>query len=679
MVSPLIKWDHSEDWFVSKFDDQNKIKSGERKLKIVLTDLDYEYIAGHTIDGKVFFYSLDLFCFFNVFSSFLLGRVLFPATAYLFIAWETLAMMKGLSHCMLNVEFEDIKFLRATSLTRDIDIELLVMIHPGTGRFEISESGTALVTGTIQAPEKTNMTDINVDTDESGGTTLKTRDFYKELRLRGYHYNGVFRSVVEARSDGLKGKVRWDMNWVAFMDCLLQIQILGKDSRSLILPTGIQRMTIDAIKHMELVKALEDSSVIDKVFDVNVSHELSIIRSGGVEIVNLQANVVSRRRPPGIPVLEYYKFVPHFPSPMLSKTDGARVLVQLALENVPTLKVKAVEVGTQLANTILPIIQEALADLPLVTAELTLLSNQSTEIDGIVVENRNLSSKTDCLFVVTSRSLHDKDFIESSVTSLKDNGFFVAREKVGFTDTNLKLPLHFKLISIINTDDEVLVLLQYNKKQLKDNLNVIKISEQDTQFKWLEKTKLALKNGPVVLFAQKEKTSGIIGLVNCLRKEPEGHKISCVFIDDDNAPAFDLQNPLYSSQLNLGLAINVLRNGRWGSYRHLKIQQNNIERPARDHCYVNALIKSDLSSLKWISGPYNYSQPEGELVKIQYASLNFRDVMLATGKLTADAYTNNRLEHDDGLGFEYSGKTKSGKRVMGMSRSAAIVKQFCVV
>ena len=601
----------------------------------------------------------------------MLGRVLFPATAYLFLAWETLAMMKGISYFMLNVEFEDIKFLRATSLTKDIEVELLVMIHPGTGNFEISENGTTLVTGTIRAPEKTNQTVINVDTKESEFPLLKTRDFYKELRLRGYHYNGAFRSVVEARSDGLQGKVRWDMNWVAFMDCLLQIQILGKDTRSLILPTGIQRMTIDANKHMEMVKALEDAGVTDKVFDVNVSPELNIICSGGIEVVNLQASVVGRRRPPGIPVLEYYKFIPHFPSPMISKSDGIRVLVQLALENVPTLKVKAVEVGNQSADSILPSIQEALADLPLVTADLTLLTNKPTDVDGILVEDGDLSTHTKCLFIIASDCIHDNAFIESSVPSLEDNGFFVAREK-SFT-SNLMLPSNFNLLAVITIEDEVFVLLQYLKRKFMGISTVIKISEQDTKYEWLDKAKMTLRTGPVVLVAQNEKNSGIIGLCNCLRKEPDGNMISCVFIDDDKAPAFDLQNPLYNSQLKLGLAINVLRDGKWGSYRHLQILQTYSERPARDHCYVNALIKSDLSSLKWISGPYNYSQPEGKLVKVQYASLNFRDVMLATGKLTADVVADNRLEHECVLGFEFSGVTKNGKRVMGMTATAAMV------
>lgn len=46
MISPLIKWDHSENYFVMKFELD---KSGERKVALSLEE--NAYIAGHVIDG----------------------------------------------------------------------------------------------------------------------------------------------------------------------------------------------------------------------------------------------------------------------------------------------------------------------------------------------------------------------------------------------------------------------------------------------------------------------------------------------------------------------------------------------------------------------------------------------------------------------------------------------------
>jgi len=61
MIAPLVRWEHSEDWYVTMYRIQDKIKSGERNISISLKDDEHEYLSGHVIDG----------------------RNLFPATGYL--------------------------------------------------------------------------------------------------------------------------------------------------------------------------------------------------------------------------------------------------------------------------------------------------------------------------------------------------------------------------------------------------------------------------------------------------------------------------------------------------------------------------------------------------------------------------------------------------------------------
>lgn len=50
MISPVIEWDHSEDYFVPKF-------SGDwfeqRNIAINISDKEFEYIQGHVIDGNL--------------------------------------------------------------------------------------------------------------------------------------------------------------------------------------------------------------------------------------------------------------------------------------------------------------------------------------------------------------------------------------------------------------------------------------------------------------------------------------------------------------------------------------------------------------------------------------------------------------------------------------------------
>ena len=97
------------------------------------------------------------------------------------------------------------------------EIELTIVIHTGTGTFEINEGNTAVVTGIITEVTKPLPLTKLRPLPPSEYPLMTERDFYKELRLRGYHYSGAFRSVTEARGDGLYGKVKWDLNWISFM------------------------------------------------------------------------------------------------------------------------------------------------------------------------------------------------------------------------------------------------------------------------------------------------------------------------------------------------------------------------------------------------------------------------------------------------------------------------------
>ena len=60
-----------------------------------------------------------------------------------------------------------------------------------------------------------------------------------------------------------------------------------------------------------------------------------------------------------------------------------------------------------------------------------------------------------------------------------------------------------------------------------------------------------------------------------------------------------------------------------------------------DKAFVNVLTIGNLSSLHWIESPLKYfssaDHPDQQLCRVHYAALNFRDVMLATGKLPPDA------------------------------------------
>lgn len=664
MIAPLIKWNHCEDFHVMKYE-VNVATKTSKKYNINIKDAETEYLLGHMIDGDYF--NNNYFREYNLRN--FLGRAIYPATGYIYLVWHFVAHINRnfLNKC--EVVFEDVEFFRASRIDNQ-EVDFLVAIHKGTGRFEITDGPNVVVTGFVKAAQSS-LTPINNKADDSKKLILPTKDFYKELRLRGYHYNGLFRSIVSSTSDGSAGKIQWSDNWIPFLDCMLQLQIVGKDTRSLILPTKIRKFIINPREHHAILDTLPENG---KIFDVFANSSMNRIRCGGVEISGLETSFVNRRNALGCPVLETYQFVPHLPTPKLNKVNMARFCIQLALENIPMTQVVIVEVDANDEKE--PVIEyfgQALGDLPLVTEDLNYVTTRSIELGNVKVESRSLESFDKINFIIKSDILKDRNLLESvkGPLSAGEGGFLVSRESKTISLSSLTmLPEGFQVVAMIPTDDETIVLLQYLKSKLPIVSTIIKISS--SKFEWLDKLKQAVAVGPVLAYSEKDKTSGIIGLVNCIRKEVNGQNLKCVFIDDDSAPSFDATSDFYKRQLQQGLAINVLRNCKWGSYRHFLLHQEKTVEKRTDHCYANSLTRGDLSSMTWLSGPLDTKKPKKELVRIKYASLNFRDVMLATGKLMAEIFGSGRLNQLCILGSEYSGVTSDKKRVMGVAPSGCL-------
>jgi fatty acid synthase len=106
----IIRWNHTEDWFVSTFEIQKHIKSRERQVEIMMQNEDYSYMIGHVIDG----------------------RNLLPATCYLVLVWETIGMMMGKIYTSIPIVFRDIKFIRTTHFSKDGSVTLTIAIQKGT-------------------------------------------------------------------------------------------------------------------------------------------------------------------------------------------------------------------------------------------------------------------------------------------------------------------------------------------------------------------------------------------------------------------------------------------------------------------------------------------------------------------------------------------------------------------
>uniref|UniRef100_A0A8C4V073 Fatty acid synthase n=1 Tax=Falco tinnunculus TaxID=100819 RepID=A0A8C4V073_FALTI len=776
LISPYIKWDHNQDWDVPKAEDFPAGSKGSASASVYNIDVSPEspdhYLVGHCIDG----------------------RVLYPATGYLVLAWRTLARSLGMAVERTAVMLEEVTIHQATILPKKGSIQLEVRLMPASHCFEVSGNGNLAVSG------KRKKEDFPPRKHSDSG--LLKEDIYQELHLRGYNYGPTFQGVLECNSEASRGKVLWNGNWVTFLDTLLHVIILAETGRSLRLPTRIRSVCIDPVLHQEQVCQYQDNV---EACDVVVDHCLNSLRAGGVQINGLHASVAPRRQQERIPpTLEKFCFVPYTESDCLSSSVHLHTYLEHCKDLIQNLQAKVAVHGVKLVipglETAVPAaefspIQKGLQHILAEICRLELNGNLYSELEQIVTQEKmhfqddpllngllDSSELKTCLDVALENTIshrmkivealagsghlfsrvksilntqpllqleyiatdHNLKSLSASESELQDAGIFFSQWDPSSLPsgnlTNADLVVYNCSTSVLGNTTEILSNLAAAVKEggfvlvhtllkgetlgelvsfltnpdlqqkhsflseweglfSKASMNLVAMKKSffgsviflcrrqapvktpvflpvdDTNFKWVESLKEVLADTseqPVWLTATSCGNSGILGMVNCLRLEAEGHRIRCVFISNLNpssaVPPISLSSLEMQKMVQRDLVANVYRDGKWGSFRHLMLQQGNPQE-LTEYAYVNVLTRGDLSSLRWIVSPlrhFHTTNPDVQLCKVYYASLNFRDIMLATGKLSPDAIPGNWALQQCMLGMEFSGRDLAGRRVMGL-------------
>lgn len=325
LISPLLEWDHAQSWDVPKAADYSYSSGASNSSIIYNIDINPEspdyYLLGHCIDG----------------------RVLYPATGYLALAWRTLVKSLGMVLDHTPVTFEDVAIHRATILPKSGSVQLEVRLMPATHRFEVSENGNLAVSGKVSLSEdlEAHTQDLKVMTAKNMASDPKLKlmapDIYKELRLRGYDYGKTFQGILESNISGDQGALQWSGNWVVFLDTMLQMIVLGLPGGSLRLPTRIRSVRINPQAHMEALWPYTDDK---QAVGITVDHCVDVIVAGGVQISGLHATVAPRRQQQNAPTLEDFSFVPYMKSECLRENEQLAEQMKLCKDLIHNLKLK---------------------------------------------------------------------------------------------------------------------------------------------------------------------------------------------------------------------------------------------------------------------------------------------------------------------------------------------------
>lgn len=80
MISPLIRWNHTDDVYVHRYDVGVATNAGEKSITIDINTTADNFLIGHTIDG----------------------RILYPATGY--IVRTILRFPSKIEHCFFRIK-----------------------------------------------------------------------------------------------------------------------------------------------------------------------------------------------------------------------------------------------------------------------------------------------------------------------------------------------------------------------------------------------------------------------------------------------------------------------------------------------------------------------------------------------------------------------------------------------
>ncbi|XP_063548210.1 fatty acid synthase-like [Cydia strobilella] len=656
-----VGWDHSVDWTVADY--KTAASSGQNIIEYNLKNPEDAFFSGHNIDG----------------------RILFPATGYLTLVWVTMAKMQKVKIEEAAVVIENVQLRRATIISRDAPVRFLVTIFSGSGEFEICEDGEVVVSGSIRltndpASERLPSTTLDTYEQKEDLPSLTSEEVYKILHLRGYNYEGLFCGIQSSDARATCGMIDWAENWISFMDTMLQFDCLGQECHGLYLPTFIQSVVIDPMAQQAAATVSNGGPL-----PVEVRRDIDIVVAGGVELRGVKYSLSPRCvNVASTPHLDKYVFIP-FERVCTNTSEESYVAATLllALENCSVQKLKVAELALNrpAATLLLPYAKKVLETEPRVLVDGTVVAgaaaaqySDAMALQGVQVSNQEVESdgfRTDWHVILATDLLTHRP---GSLTAAAAAASFIVLDEPALASDQPAVQSMLEkagltLISRARTASREYLLL---RRPAAVPATKIVIEARDDDFSWVDNLKDAMKRAECenlrVYLWSSEPGSGLMGLGTCLRLESGGDHLRVYFLP--GGETFDIAAPMYCAQVQLDLAMNVLRADVWGTFRHLALGDISEALLQVEHAYVNTLTRGDLSTLRWIESDLRHasvtSRPHTDLCRVYYAPLNFSDVMLATGKLPPDALPGALAEQECILGLEFSGVSSTGKRVMGL-------------
>jgi fatty acid synthase len=266
----LVSWDHTEEYPVPQETDFSGGNRPQSKVVFHLSEEKDRYLKGHVIDGKV----------------------ILPATSYLYVMWETFRKNHSLSlQDPITYSFTDFEILQAVQVETESKLELFV--HCLGNQYELSFKDEIIAKVKI---DRTNRTwKIASEEPKEKSLFINADHFYRIVDASGYEYDGSFKVIHELKSDFENNineyLLNWTGNWIAFLDGVLQCFLLPPKNHMEGLRVPVRIRSIE-INPSVFLQHTSDSQRIRALSDFDIGS----VTLPGIEVAQMETKSLARRK-----------------------------------------------------------------------------------------------------------------------------------------------------------------------------------------------------------------------------------------------------------------------------------------------------------------------------------------------------------------------------------------------
>lgn len=590
-VSHLVAWDHSEEWFVPKPEDfiatsKHPLPKKEPSLAPIKLDC---------VD-----YRLD-------------GCRMVPPSCLLLEVWKAAARAHNKQHTIFPVHFYDVCFHAGVMLREGTDVSVSVSLLPISGSFEMFESGSLLMTGKVKeipsSRKAMHLPAVSTAVTESSEVVMLTsQDIYKELNLKGYCLSSNFQFLSSANIKATECSMEvtdTSRPWLARLDAMFQMAYLNCDT--LCHPESFVSLSIEP-----------EAELYSKALCYNAT--INEYKSVGLLLQGLKMIQVERATREVQLLLNSYIFVPHTD---LVEGDGSsieaslRISIDTVLENTskrcPAV-LHVIRADTTHSSSVVSLAHMVASILQLscpvrdIHHDIVVIDNAESSMaahfqkhspqnrgrlvywSGSLNSSAILRAPYDLILVENLGPLEqctemDTPHLLSQVTptgfvALIDTSTACCSDSLHkvMSDSNFRKMWRKKCSH--SESGTVRELLLYRKT--KQDLGTVFVHIQKHTSTWLPELQEHLNLGSareykVYCISEYEASnpSGLIGMANCLKLESYGDRLRCLYLHDTKWEDFKT-TPAWEHIRENDLFINIVREGSYGSFRHIPLEEKRL-------------------------------------------------------------------------------------------------------